>query len=462
MTRGICGVVLAAVLWLSIGAEITLAETQLVIDPTEVPEPPKPPAPTTKKPTQPDAALRRERQRAEEEQRRRAKAEARAQAAENEAAKLRAMEQARQADEAAKDAATKAAARKAAAARAAAARAAAAKMTRVRIAAEKETAQKEAMVRVAVAREAAAREAAAREAAAREVAARETAAREAAAREAAAREAATREAAAREAVAKLAVAREDAARQARASRAQPRFGTVFRDCADCPELVWLPQGEFVMGESSAAIGPRHVVRISYTLAVGRFEVTFAEWDACVAAGGCRRRPHDSGWGRGRQPVINVSWADAQQYASWLSRRTGKPYRLLTEAEWEYAARAGTDVRYWWGNEARQGDANCSDCGSRWDGRQAAPVGGFAPNPFGLHDMNGNVFEWVEDCYHYGYRDAPSDGRAWTLDCTAITDTRMLRGGAWHGASITTRSAARSTAAFSYYDNRIGFRIARTE
>jgi formylglycine-generating enzyme required for sulfatase activity len=198
------------------------------------------------------------------------------------------------------------------------------------------------------------------------------------------------------------------------------------------------------------------------LAVGRFEVTFAEWDACVAAGGCRRRPDDSGWGRGRQPVVNVSWADAQQYAAWLARRTGKRYRLLTEAEWEYAARAGSDARYWWGHDAGHGDANCYDCGSRWDGRQAAPVGRFAANPFGLYDMHGNVFEWVEDCYHHGYRDAPGDGRAWTLDCTGSIDARMVRGGAWHGPTNTTRSAGRSTVAFNYYDNRIGFRIARTE
>jgi formylglycine-generating enzyme required for sulfatase activity/serine/threonine protein phosphatase PrpC len=434
--------ILLAALWLTIGVERALAETQSVIDPTEVPEPPKLPVPAAKKPPQPDAALRRERQRAEEEQRKRAKAEARALAAEKEAEKLRATDQARQADAAAKDAAAKAAARKAAAARAAAVRAAAANATKARIAAEMEAAEKEA--------------------AAREAAAREAAARELAAREAVAREAAAKEAEAREAAAKIAAAREAAARQARASRAQPRFGTVFRDCADCPELVWLPQGEFIMGEPSAASGPRHVVKISYPLAVGRFEITFTEWDACVAAGGCRRRPDDSGWGRGRQPVINVSWADAQQYAAWLSRRTGKRYRLLTEAEWEYAARAGSDVRFWWGNDAGHGDANCYDCGSRWDGRQAAPVGRFVPNPFGVHDMHGNVSEWVEDCYHDRYRDAPGDGRAWTLDCAAITDIRMVRGGAWRDPSNTTRSAARSAVSYNYYDNRIGFRIARTE
>lgn len=246
------------------------------------------------------------------------------------------------------------------------------------------------------------------------------------------------------------------------AKAQPRFGNVFRDCPDCPELVWLPQGEFVIGDPSSAGAARPVVSIHYMLAVGRFEVTFAEWDACMAAGGCRRRPHDSGWGRGWQPVINVSWADAQQYVAWLSRRANKRYRLLTEAEWEYAARAGTDAHYWWGNHAGRGDANCADCGSKWGGRQAAPVGRFAANPFGLHDMHGNISEWVEDCYHDGFGDAPFDAGVRTRDCTAATDTRIVRGGAWHGSAKSMRSTSRSTAAFDYYDNRIGFRIARTE
>jgi len=201
------------------------------------------------------------------------------------------------------------------------------------------------------------------------------------------------------------------------------------------------------------------------LAIGRFEVTFAEWDACVAAGGCRRRPHDAGWGRGWQPVINVSWVDAKQYVAWLSRSTGRRYRLLTEAEWEYAARAGTDVRYWWGDQAGRGDANCADCGSKWDGRQAAPVGRFAPNPFGLHDMHGNVSEWVEDCYHDRIydrsRDAPVDGRAWTSACMVEIDTRVVRGGAWHGSARSMRSSSRTSAAADHFDNGIGFRVART-
>ena len=472
----ICGVMLAAALWLVPGAHRALAETQSVIDPTEMPQPPSPPAAATKKPVQqPDAALKHERQRAEEEQRRRAKAEARALAAENEAAKLRATQQAQQAETAAKDAAEKAAARKAAEAKAAAARAAAEKAAARKAAEARAAAAKAAAARAA--RAAAARATAAKaaqakiaaeqwaaekEAAAREAAAREAAAQEAAAKEAAAKEAVAKETAARETATRLAAAREAAERETRSSRAQLRSGTVIRDCADCPEIVWLPQGEFIMGESSAANGPRHVVRINYMLAVGRYEVTFAEWDACVTDGGCRRRPYDSGWGRGRQPVINVSWADAQQYSAWLSRKTGKRYRLLTEAEWEYAARAGSHASYWWGNDAGHGDANCYDCGSRWDRRQAAPVGSFAPNPFGLYDMHGNVSEWVEDCYHDRYRDAPNDGRAWTLDCGASTDTRIVRGGAWRSPTHAMRSAGRSAASFNYYDNRIGFRIARTE
>ena len=445
---------LAAVLWILFAAGSALAETASVIDPTEGLESPKPSA-------QPDTAARRAR--AEAEERRRAKAEARAnaakkQAAERESARLREIERAREA--AAREAARKAAAAQAAMVRAEAAKAAAARAEEVREA-----------IRQAAAKELAAREAAARESAARDAAA----AKEASAKEAAAKAAAARAAAARAAADRLVAMRQGALRDNRvqlvaarttgASAPQEAIGTTFRDCAKCPELVWLPQGEFVLGDA-ASNDPRLAVAIRYMLAVGRFEVTFAEWDACVAAGGCRKRPHDAGWGRGGQPVINVSWGDAQQYVAWLSRTTNKRYRLLSEAEWEYAARAGTDVRYWWGDQAGRGDANCADCGSKWDGRQPAPVGRFAPNPFGLYDMHGNVSEWVEDCYHDRapdrMRDAPTDGRAWTSGCTGASDTRIVRGGAWYGSARSIRSAARTSAAADHFDNGIGFRIARTE
>ena len=433
------------------------AETQSVIDPNEGSEPPAPPASSVQRPNRPDPALRRERQRAAEEQRRRAQAEARAAAAEREAERLRASEQARQQAEAAqKEAERKAAARRAAAAKEAEKRAA------VRAAASQATA-----ARIKEDQEAAERDAAARAAAARELAAREAAAREIAAREAALREASAKEAAAR------AASQEEARYQAQWKRVAPRDlrqasvparpgGSAFRDCSDCPEMVWLPPGRFVMGEGAAMEGARAEVSINYALAVGRFEVTFSEWDACAADGGCRRRPADAGWGRGSQPVINISWTDAKQYAAWLSHRTGKRYRLLTEAEWEYAARSGTDSRYWWGNHTGNGEANCYDCGSKWDGRQAAPVGRFSPNPFGLHDMHGNVSEWVEDCYRDRHREAPGDGKAWMQDCGALSEARMVRGGAWRSTSRSTRATARSSAAQHYFDNQIGFRVARTD
>ena len=146
-------------------------------------------------------------------------------------------------------------------------------------------------------------------------------------------------------------------------------------------------------------GPQHLVTISRPFAVGKYEVTFDEWSACVGDGGCVRRPRDWGWGRGDRPVIDVSWDDAQQYVRWLGARTGGDYRLLTEAEWEYAARGGTDTAYWWGARVGHGNANCDGCGSQWDGKETAPVGQFDPNPFGLYDTVGNVREWVEDCWH---------------------------------------------------------------
>jgi len=144
--------------------------------------------------------------------------------------------------------------------------------------------------------------------------------------------------------------------------------------------------------------PPHQVTFAKPFAVGKYAITFAEWDACVAAGGCGGyRLEDRGWGRANRPVIDVSWEDAKSYAAWLSTKTGKPYRLLSEAEWEYAARAGSTTRYFWGDEIGRNRANCNGCGSQWDNQQTAPTGSFAPNAFGLYDMHGNVWQWVEDC-----------------------------------------------------------------
>ena len=250
-----------------------------------------------------------------------------------------------------------------------------------------------------------------------------------------------------------------------AQRLRGTVGGKFRDCAECPEMVVVPSGSFMMGSPDRESGrdddegPRHRVRIGYRFAVGVYEVTFAQWDACVSAGGCGGyRPNDRGWGRGNRPVIMVSWDDAQLYVRWLSERTGERYRLLSESEWEYVARAGTTTRYNWGNEIGHNRANCDGCGSRWDDEKTAPVGSFSANAWGLYDVHGNVWEWVGDCGNASYTGAPADGSAWARgDCAA----RVLRGGSWLSFPRILRSAFRysnSTGLRYFYD---GFRVART-
>ena len=245
----------------------------------------------------------------------------------------------------------------------------------------------------------------------------------------------------------------------------PRHGDVFRDCPECPEMVVVQEDSYMMGSPAGEPGrwhdegPRHRVTIGRPFAVGRYEVTFAEWDACRRAGGCTHAPNDEGWGRGNRPVIHVSWKDAKQYVGWLSKKTGEPYRLLGESEWEYAARAGTDSPYYWGMEVGEGRANCGRCGGRRGGARTAPVGSFPPNGFGLHDMLGNVWEWVEDCGHPDYTGAPADGSAWLKpgDCRL----RMLRGGSWDEAAARVRSAIRYWQFADTRSDEIGFRVART-
>ena len=242
-------------------------------------------------------------------------------------------------------------------------------------------------------------------------------------------------------------------------------GAVFRDCPECPEMVVVPAGEFMMGSPPSeedrrdSEGPVHRVTIAEPFAAGKYEVTFEEWDACVGGGGCGGyRPDDEGWGRGSRPVINVSWEDAQAYAAWLSGKTGENYRLLSEAEWEYAARAGTTTRYHWGDDIGRNRANCDDdvCGDSWD--YTAPVGSFAANGFGLHDVHGNVWEWVEDCWNDSYAGAPTDGSAWE---SGNCDLRVLRGGSWHGVPRDLRAAYRFWGGTGIRLGIIGFRVART-
>ena len=239
--------------------------------------------------------------------------------------------------------------------------------------------------------------------------------------------------------------------------------------AAMPEMVVIPAGTFRMGCVSGRDCeddefPVHDVTIPQAFEVSVYEVTFAQWDACVAGGGCGGyRPYDEGWGRGNRPVINVSWEDAQAFVSWLSRYTGEDYRLLSEAEWEYVARAGTETAYGMGDAIRRNQANCTGsrlmregiCRDRWD--YTAPVGSFQPNAFGVHDMHGNVGERVEDCWNDSYAGAPSDGSAWLSgDCSR----RVLRGGSWGRGPVRLRSASRLASTGGRY-NDSGFRVART-
>ena len=228
-------------------------------------------------------------------------------------------------------------------------------------------------------------------------------------------------------------------------------------------MIVLPPGEFAMGSPATEKdrhsneGPQHNVTIATPFAVSKFAVTFADWDACVSVGGCPQ-VSDNDFGRGSKPVINVTWDDAQQYVAWFSKMTGRRYRLLTEAEWEYAARAGTTTAYSWGDEIGIGNANCVGCGSQWNGDQTSPVGSFKPNAFGLYDMAGNVTQWVEDCWHAKYNGAPTDGSVWNVgDCNA----RMIRGGGLGDTPERLRSASRAGTGSGSRSNTLGFSVGRT-
>jgi formylglycine-generating enzyme required for sulfatase activity len=269
----------------------------------------------------------------------------------------------------------------------------------------------------------------------------------------------------------------------------------FRECADCPAMVAVPAGRFTMGSPATergrfdAEGPQHSVEVK-AFALGKFDVTNAEFRIFLEQTGYRPAPCDPiaglSWqspGRGLayspgrtdpplDPAVCLSWNDAQAYIAWLNakvrglassaRSRGGPYRLPSEAEWEYAARAGTVTARWWGDAIGGGKANCNGCGSKWDGTLIAPVGSFGPNPFGLYDMLGNVWQWIGDCWNESYVGAPVNGSAWRSgDCSR----RVLRGGSWSNVPVFVRSAARSrgdAAGRDFdYSSYAGFRVARS-
>ena len=229
-----------------------------------------------------------------------------------------------------------------------------------------------------------------------------------------------------------------------------------------PEMVVIPGGRFRMGcvsglDCSSREQPVHTVRVG-RFELSKYEVTFEEYDRFTAATG-RERADDEGWGRGRRPVINVSWEDAVAYTRWLSQQTGQRYRLPSEAEWEYAVRAGTETKYSWGNENEMyhNRTNCDfSCGDQW--QETAPVGSFPPNGWGLHDMHGNVWEWVQDCWNESYQGAPTDGSAWEIgDCSR----RVLRGGSWVNTTSGVGSPERGPGSATTGSKFGGFRVART-
>ena len=255
------------------------------------------------------------------------------------------------------------------------------------------------------------------------------------------------------------------------SEAAAEAAAAARQVARNMKMVTVPAGSYRMGSPLSEDGrydfegPVHRVTIAKPFAVRVYEVTFAEWDACVASGGCGGyRPDDEGWGRGRRPVINVSWEDAQRFVAWLRQGTGEEYRLLSEAEWEYVARAGTTTPFHTGSTIATSQANYNGNYTYGNGRtgvyreKTVPFGSFNANAFGLYDVHGNVWEWVQDCWNDSYRGAPSDGSAWERgDCSR----RVLRGGSWFSAPWFLRSAIRNLNLPGFRNSDNGFRVART-
>jgi len=235
-------------------------------------------------------------------------------------------------------------------------------------------------------------------------------------------------------------------------------GDFFSDCEDCPELAVIPAGSYLMGAGGLykREKPAHEVTIPRPFAMGRYEVTFDQWKACGDGGGCARKPDDHKWGRGKRPVMNITFGDAKGYLAWISAKTGKTYRLPTEAEWEYAARAGTTTQFWWGDAIGSKKANCRDCAPTIS-HETYPVGTFEANPFGLYDVHGNVWEWVEDCWNPTYYNAPTDGSAWT---ESNCHFRTTRSGSWYYFNKNLRSASRSKFPAKAFSYGIGFRVVR--
>lgn len=240
--------------------------------------------------------------------------------------------------------------------------------------------------------------------------------------------------------------------------AHPPTAGEMRDCAACPIMIAVPAGSFAMGSNTddPSEKPVHHVSIGASFAIGKYPVTVEQWNACVAANACQKLTPESNTNKAA-PARDLSWDDAQQYIKWLAKTTGKPYRLPTEAEWEYADRAGTTTAYWWGEQMRKGTANCKDCGDPWHKEGPENVGSSMPNPLGLYDMNGGVWEWTADCWHNSYQGAPADGHAWD---NPGCEMRVIRGGSWREGSNYMLSATRFKYSASVRQSQDGFRVVK--
>jgi formylglycine-generating enzyme required for sulfatase activity len=243
-------------------------------------------------------------------------------------------------------------------------------------------------------------------------------------------------------------------------------GTRFRDGPHLPEMVVVPPGKFWMGacddeDRFAGISekPRHWVEITRPLAVGRYPITFEEWDAFAEADSFAHQPEDRGWGRGRLPVLNVSWEDAESYVSWLSANTSRPYRLISEAEWEFCCRAGSSSVFSTGTGISVEQANFLqlDFGTKPGKGRPLPVGSYPPNAYGLYDMHGNVCELVADSWHDNYQGAPSDGSAW--EETSANIWRVVRNGGWDALPRILRTPFRDLVHHTQRLDNMGFRVA---
>lgn len=226
-------------------------------------------------------------------------------------------------------------------------------------------------------------------------------------------------------------------------------------CPGCPPMVVIPAGRFVMGDAKSHLAnekPEVPMVITRAFALGRTEVSFDQWQVCVNDGVCPGGQDDHGWGRGSRPVINMGWSDAKAFAAWVSKRSGLVCRLPSEAEWEYAARAGTTSAYWWGEGAGNGKANCRDClGESSHPYGSKPVASFKANPWGLHDMNGNVWEWTGDCWTPDHTAPPKDSQK---NCTEA----VVKGGSWYYFSPMSRAAARAKNDARASSYNIGLRV----